>query len=628
MRSALLAWNDTALDLPAVAGVHELVERQAHATPHRIALRHGTQALGYAQLDARANRIAHVLRARGARRGVLVGIALERGLDLVATVLAVLKSGAGYVPLDPAFPARRLAYMVADAELAVLVTQTALSARFEIDAGKRLLLDADAGAIDSASAEPLPVDEARAMPEDAAYVIYTSGSTGQPKGVAIPHRAVVNFLVGMRERPGLAADDRLVAVTTLSFDIAVLELLGPLTVGAEVIIASHEQSMDGDALRVLLELAGANLMQATPATWRLLLASGWSPAPGFRAFCGGEALDAELASTLLGGGAELWNMYGPTETTVWSTCWRVVDPARGISIGTPIANTAVWILDGQGQACPVGVPGEIWIGGDGVAIGYHRRPDLTAERFVPDPFARIAGARMYRTGDRGRWLASGELEHLGRLDFQVKVRGFRIELGEIEAVVRADPAIADCVVVASDLGANDRRLVLYAVSGEAQDSLLPRLRARLSEQLPGYMQPQLVMLLPELPRTPNGKIDRKALPAPRPELAAEPATSEASGLPADADPRLRYLAALWCELIGVATVRPNDNFFDVGGHSLLGVELASRVRREKGVRLNLLHVATGTLASLAEELPAENVAAAVARPASFGVRLRKLLGLR
>ncbi len=624
MRAELCRWNATEVALPVVAGVHELFERQARRAPGRVAVRCGDRSLGYAELDARANRIAHVLRERGARRGVLVGIALDRGVDLIAAVLAVLKTGAGYVPLDPTFPAKRLDFMVADSALAVLVTQRELVARFDVDQRSVLLLDDPAAGTGAAPATPLPADADAATTADIAYVIYTSGSTGQPKGVEIPHRAVVNFLAGMRERPGLREDDRLVAVTTLSFDIAVLELLGPLSVGGEVIVASHEQSVDGDALRALLADSGANLMQATPATWRLLLEAGWSAAPGFRIYCGGEALTTELATRLLASGAEVWNLYGPTETTVWSTCWRVEQPQRGMSIGTPIANTTVWILDAQGQACPVGVPGEIWIGGAGVARGYHHRPELTAERFVADPHGSEPDARMYRTGDRGRWLANGQLEHLGRLDFQVKVRGFRIELGEIEAVVRADPALDDCVVVIHDIDAHDRRLVLYAVSAEAASTLLPRLRARLSEQLPAYMQPQHLLVLGQLPRTPNGKVDRQALPPPP---AAPVAAEAATGACLPADPRQRYLAALWCDLIGVAEVRPSDNFFDVGGHSLLGVELASRVRREKGVHLNLLHIATGTLASLASELPQEHTAEIV-HAASLGGRLRKLLGLR
>jgi amino acid adenylation domain-containing protein len=410
------------------------------------------------------------------------------------------------VPLAPAFPAERLAFMLEDAGLAVLVTEQRLLSRLPAEGPAVLLLD-EAAALDEWPATPLPADTAP-DPEAIAYVIYTSGSTGKPKGVEIPHRAVVNFLASMAERPGLRADDRLLAVTTLSFDIAVLELFGPLCIGGEVVLARRDDVMDGEALKGLLATSRATLMQATPATWQVLLQAGWCGSPGFRALCGGEALAPELAAQLLARCTEVWNLYGPTETTVWSTCWRVEHPREGIAIGTPIANTTVWILDEHRQLCPVGVPGEIWIGGAGVALGYRHRPELSAERFVDDPFAQRPGARMYRTGDRGRWRADGTLEHLGRLDYQVKLRGYRIELGEIEAIAREEPTVGECVATVHDVDALDRRLVLYVVSGEAEDSLLPRLRGRLAAQLPGYMQPQHLMRMSALPRTPNGKIDR------------------------------------------------------------------------------------------------------------------------
>jgi acyl-CoA synthetase (AMP-forming)/AMP-acid ligase II len=370
-------------------------------------------------------------------------------------------------------------------------------------------------------------------------------------------------------------------------------------------------------------------MQATPATWRVLLQSGWKGRKGFRALCGGEALAPDLATELLACCDEVWNLYGPTETTVWSTCWRVQHPETGVSIGTPIANTRVWILDAQHQLCPIGVPGEICIGGAGVARGYHGRPELTADRFIANPFAdggfaSDAAALLYRTGDRGRWLPDGTLEHLGRLDFQVKIRGFRIELGEIEAIARKDAAVADCVAVAYDVAAHDRRLVLYAASNESEATLLPRLRAQLVASLPGYMQPQHLIVLQSLPQTPNGKIDRQSLPAP---VLMSSADAEQSSAPRIADPRQRYLAMVWCELIGIDDVQPRDNFLDVGGHSLLAVEMAARVRRETGVRLNLLEIATGTLASLAMELPESADATPSPRP-SMGAKWRRLLGLR
>ncbi|OOG50980.1 non-ribosomal peptide synthetase [Rhodanobacter sp. C01] len=612
-------WNATSVAVTNCC-MHALVEAQCDRTPERIAIRCGDHALTYAELDARANRIAHVLRACGAGNGNLVGIALDRSIDMVATVLGVLKAGAGYVPLDPDFPGERLDHMISDANLAALVTQYGHAARFDLRGRPLLVLDRDVTELDAAPATRIGHDAAAATADSIAYVIYTSGSTGRPKGVEIPHRAVANFLAGMIERPGLREDDRLVAVTTLSFDIAVLELFGPLSVGAEVVLARREDAMDGETLKTLLATSRATLMQATPVTWRVLLQSGWPGQSGFRALCGGEALAPDLAAQLLNASAEVWNLYGPTETTVWSTCWRVEHPEQGISIGTPIANTSVWILDAQRQRCPVGVPGEIWIGGAGVALGYRHRPELTQERFVADPYSDQPEARMYRTGDRGRWLANGTLEHLGRLDFQVKLRGFRIELGEIEAVAREEPAVSDCVAVAHDVSEHDRRLILYVASEESEETLLPRLRAGLSAQLPGYMQPQHLVRLTALPQTPNGKIDRKALPLPV-WSSAPPADAATASI---ADPRQRYLAAVWCELIGVERVQPGDNFFDIGGHSLLAMELVARVRRETKVRLNLLDIATGTMASLATELP--DIASTEPKSLSLGTRLRHLLG--
>jgi len=322
----------------------------------------------------------------------------------------------------------------------------------------------------------------------------------------------------------------------------------------------------------------------------------------------------------------VWNMYGPTETTVWSTCWRVEHPGRGISIGTPIANTSVWIIDEQGQPCPIGVPGEIWIGGEGVALGYLHRDDLTAERFPRDPFSHAPDARIYRTGDRGRWLANGTLEHLGRLDFQVKLRGFRIEPGEIEAVARLEPSVIDCVVVVREIAANDERLVLYAVCNDDEDAVWPKLRAQLAGRLPAYMQPQHFVRLAALPRTPNGKTDRKALPAPSLNALANTEDAE-PGVSASEDTRERYLGAVWCELVGADDVRSSDNFFDIGGHSLLAIEMVTRVKRETGIKLNLLDVATSPLASLAAALP-EGDLTEPGRTASLGGRLRQLFGRR
>ena len=575
--------------------MHELFERQCDRDPGRIALRAGEAALDYRSLDARANRIARLLRARGVGRGALVGLALDRGVDMVAALLGILKAGAGYVPLDPGFPADRLAYMAADAGLAALVTQQRHAGGFDLGGRPVLALDALADELAALPAERLGRDADAATPESPAYVIYTSGSTGRPKGVQVPHRAVSNFIASMQREPGLGADDRLLAVTTLSFDIAVLELMLPLSVGAQVLLADKDTVVDGFALVEMLENSGATAMQATPATWRLLLEAGWQGAAGFKGMCGGEPLPPDLAQELLSRGAELWNLYGPTETTVWSTATRILPAAPGenpdIHIGHPIANTQVWILDAQGQPCPRGVPGEICIGGEGVTLGYLRRPELTAERFVPDPFAdrargfgtAIEAPLLYRTGDRGRWRADGNLEHLGRLDFQVKVRGYRIELGEIESRLLSHPGVARAVAMAREDRPGDQRLVAYLVNaGAGADDR--ELLAHLRVQLPDYMLPQHFVRLPAIPLLPNGKVDRKALPAPLAESPA-PSAPAASAGPQDALQRQVLLAMQ--QVLGRPGLGMDDGFFEAGGHSLLAAQLCARLGRESGAPLPL-----------------------------------------
>ena len=395
----------------------------------------------------------------------------------------------------------------------------------------------------------------------------------------VPHRAVVNFLESMAQEPGLSEQDRLVAVTTLSFDIAVNELLLPLACGAEIMLAARDEVMDGALLRKLVEDSRATTMQATPATWRLLIGAGWQGSAGFKALCGGEPLRLDLAQQLLERTGQLWNMYGPTETTVWSTCWHVEHPERGIVIGRPIANTQVWVLDEQRQLCPIGVPGEIWIGGDGVTLGYLNQPELTAARFVADPFSTGPGARLYRTGDCGRWRADGQLEHLGRLDFQVKVRGYRIELGEIEACVASYPDVVSAVVTTREDRPGDVRLVAYVVARTASKISDDALKAHLKKTLPEYMIPQHVVAVPAIPLLPNGKVDRKALPAP--DTAAKPSREYVA---ARTDLEKLVVAAME-SILSLPGVGIYDSFFMLGGHSLLAAQLASRLGRTLGIHV-------------------------------------------
>ena len=507
-QQVLVDWNDTAAPFPRRC-LHELVAEQARRTPDAVAVEFRDRQLTYRELDARANQLAHHLAALGVRPGVLVGVCVERSSEMVVGLVGVLKAGGAYVPIDPAYPSDRQAYMLENSEAPVIVTEERLRDGLPVTDATVVCLDSDWPSIARLPAEPPAVD---ADPEQLAYVIYTSGSTGLPKGVQISHRALVNFLVTMREVPGLGADDVLLAVTTLSFDIAGLELYLPLVTGARVVIAPGETTSDPRALMELLQDSGATVMQATPTTWRLLLDAGWTGGQGLKALCGGEALPASLADGLVGTGVELWNMYGPTETTIWSTCARVTTAGQLITIGRPIANTKLYILDASMNPVPVGVPGELWIGGDGLARGYRGRPDLTAERFIPDPFDLTSGARIYKTGDLTRYRADGEVEYIGRIDHQVKVRGFRIELGEIETVLSRHPAVASAVVAARGTGA-DAELAAYVIPRGVPVAALG-LRQYLTQKLPDYMVPSTVTSLEAFPQTPNGKVDRKALPEP------------------------------------------------------------------------------------------------------------------
>jgi amino acid adenylation domain-containing protein len=574
-RLVLEAWQGPAADVPAVRWP-ALFERRVADTPDAIAAIAGDARVTYAELNRRANRLAHHLRALGVGPEVLVGVALDRSLDLLVALVGVLKAGGAYVPLDPEYPPERLAFMLADAGVAVLITHDVALPALPV-AVPTLRLDRDAAALAAASAaDPVPVGS----PEDLAYVIYTSGSTGTPKGVEIPHRALVNLLLAMAGTPGLAAADVLLAVTSPSFDIAALELFLPLTVGARVVIAGSDAVVDGARLGALMDDCEASVVQATPSTWRLLLDSGWRGRSGLRVLSGGEALPAALAARLAATGAEVWNLYGPTETTIWSTLHAIRGDEPVVPIGRPIANTRAYVLDADGQPTPIGVPGELHLGGLGVARGYRDRPELTAERFVADPFAVGGTGRLYRTGDVVRWRADGALQFLGRRDQQVKIRGHRIELGEIEAALLRHPDVREAVVVAREAAPGDHRLVAYVVAAGAAPSAAA-LRSHLATTLPASMLPAHVVALPALPLTPNGKVDRAALPAPDARAGAAPVSR------APADEVERRLVEIWRETLGVAAVDPGDSFFEIGGHSLLAVELFARIEAAFGRRLPL-----------------------------------------
>ena len=575
-------WNETSLEHDRSRCVHQLLEASARATPGAPAVVAGGVTLDYRALDERANRLARLLAARGVTPGSRVAVCVDRTEDMPVAVAAVLKAGAAYVPLDPTHPAERLRYTLEDAGVACAVTLARFAPLLAEARSPLVLLDEVGPELASLPATPPPV---AVKPEDRAYVIYTSGSTGRPKGVEVEHRNVVSFLEAMRRAPGLGAEDVLLSVTTLSFDIAGLELWLPLSTGARVVLASRADVLDGERLMGLLDRHRITVMQATPSTWRLLLDAGWTGKPDLKALCGGEALPRDLAAALAPRVGELWNMYGPTETTIWSTVDRVEDPAGPLTIGRPIHGTRVYVLEASGQPAPIGVSGELCIAGEGVARGYLNRPELTREKFATIALPGGRTERAYRTGDVARFRADGRIEFLGRRDHQVKVRGYRIELGEIEAVLARHPGVKACVVSVREDAPGDRRLVGYVVEGGAPFDA-DAARAALRVELPEYMVPNVFLVLDALPLTPNGKVDRKALPAPA--VSAGPARDDAAE--ALMTPAQRRVAGSWREVLRVDRIGLHDNFFDLGGHSLLLVKLHAALKREFASDLGLVEL--------------------------------------
>ena len=494
-----------------------------------------------------------------------MALCLPRSPSLIISLLGVLKAGAAYLPLDPAHPPQRNGFILVDANARAIITDREMRARLPRTKLSTLLFEELGDSPVEASAPDLGVESTG---QSLAYVIYTSGSTGEPKGVAVPHRALTNLLLSMREQPGLSNSDTLLAVTTICFDIAGLELFLPLIVGARVVIGTRETATSGERLMAELARSGVTAMQATPGTWRLLLEAGWRGGQHVKVMCGGESLDRDLADILLERCGSVWNLYGPTETTIWSTLYRMQPGCGVVPIGRPIRNTRVYILDERLQLVPVGEKGELYLGGTGVARGYVGRPELTAERFLPDPFTTEPGARMYRTGDRARWRADGTLEFLGRIDSQAKIRGFRIELGEIEKALQGLGSIRQSIVVAHEVCPGDTRLIAYLLGGHeiSEESL----RSELSKLLPEYMVPSAFVRLESLPLTTSGKVDRKALPVPK--LGRSDDTAYEA-------PRTRIeenIAAIWSELLGVERIGIHDDFFRLGGHSLLAARFVGR----------------------------------------------------
>jgi amino acid adenylation domain-containing protein len=582
-RQQLVEWNATGRSYLQEKCIHELFEEQAQLQPEAIALVYENSGLTYGELNRRANGLAYELIERGVGPEVRVGLCMQRSAQMVIGLLGILKAGGCYVPLDPGHPRGRLKYLLEDSAVELVVSQPAVEELLDLkslagegrDAALQIVSVEEVEGLNKDTRNPVTVVNAANL----AYVIYTSGSTGKPKGVRVSHGSVVNFLLGMQETLGIGSWDRLLAVTTLSFDIALLELYLPLVIGGAVDIAPAAMVADGERLRARLQQSQITVLQGTPVTWKLLLDSGWEGQEGLTALVGGEAFSGELARRILGKVGRIWNLYGPTETTIWSTCWCVADAVETatVAIGKPIANTHVYVLDEHYQLVPRGTVGQLYVAGAGVSQGYLNRPGLTAEKFIPHRFSGEPGERLYRTGDLARWLSDGSLQYLGRADQQVKIRGFRIELGEIESVLLGHEAVRDAVVVARDEERGSKRLVGYVVAeagAQAEEAaLVNELRSRVQEELPGYMVPSAFVVLESLPLTANGKVDRKALPAP------EALVSESEYVPPEGRTE-ELLAAQWRVLLKCERVGRHDNFFGLGGHSLLVTQLAARIRQE------------------------------------------------
>jgi amino acid adenylation domain-containing protein len=589
----LITWNDTRLEYPQSLCIHQLVEAQAGKTPDSVAVLFNNQRLTYRELNERANQLARHLQTLGVKSETPVGISTERSAEMVIGLLGILKAGGTYIPLDPLFPQDRLEYMLENSETRILITQKRIRSQARKDDRLQIInLDSDWTLISQYPTENLAVST---QPHNLAYIIFTSGSTGRPKGVQIPHRAAVNFLTSMRQKPGITADDKLLAVTTLSFDISVLEVFLPLTTGACVVVVPGEAIYDGAALMKYLA-SDVSVMQATPATWQMLIDAGWHGNRNLKVLCGGEAMPKDLANWLTERVGSVWNMYGPTETTVWSTICEINRETETITIGRPIANTQIYILDQNLEPTPIGVAGELYIAGDGVARGYLKQPELTAERFLPDPFRNKPGTYMYKTGDQARYLPDGRIDFLGRADFQVKVRGFRIELGEIEAILNKHPQLRQAGVIAREDSPGDKRLVAYLISETDQQPETGELRQFLRLKLPEYMVPSAFEFLDEFPMTPNRKVNRTALPVPdTSQLKAE------RNLVLPRTPTEEKISNIWALVLGIEKLNIHDSFFDLGGHSLLATRVISLIREQFHVDLPLrILFMTPTIAKVSE----------------------------
>lgn len=575
-------WNETKVEFPEDQCIHQLFEVQVAKTPNSVAIRDERRSMTYDELNQKANKLSRHLHNSGAVEGSLVAICMERSVDILVALLAVQKSGCTYIPLDPIYPKDRLALILEDGNPVIILTERKLLGSLPETTARNVFIE-EVAAYQNESGENTNF---KVTPETIAYLIYTSGSTGKPKGVQIQQRALVNFISSMAKEPGITSDDIMLAVTTISFDIAGLEMYLPITYGASIFVASHETSMNPDLLIQRIEDTGATILQATPVTFRMLNSAEWSGSKKLKILCGGEAMPKELAYDLIKKCKELWNMYGPTETTVWSTVEKVIlndlDRIGYINLGKPIDNTLIYVLNPEFQPVPVGYPGELFIGGDGLAKGYFNLPEMTRERFLPDPFSGIPGTRMYRTGDLVQQTEEGKLEFLNRVDSQVKIRGFRIELGEIESALSNFPTIGDNVVIVREDTPGDKKLAAYIIKKDDQETDIVELRQFLKTKIPDYMIPSAFIFIDQFPLTPNGKIDRKVLPAPQ-----DTAPQQAKIYQSPITETEKKLETIWSEVLKLKQIGIDEDFFEIGGHSMIAVTLIVKIEKELGIRLPL-----------------------------------------
>lgn len=602
--------------------IHEMVEAQCSRTPDAIAVVSSDTQMTYAKLSRLSDVLAARLRQLGLGPDSPVALYLERSSLLLVGVLAVLKAGGCYLPLDPSYPPRRLAHMLEDSGASLLITQPSLADRCPDSQVPQLTLQEGWHQQPGASSFSLAGGDKELL----AYITYTSGSTGRPKGVEVTHRSVANFLLSMLCQPGIEEEDILLAVTTLAFDISVLELLLPLLKGARLVVAGEAEATDAQLLARRMDLSGISMMQATPSHWRLLLESGWKGHNRLKILSGGEALPRDLATRLLDRCGQLWNLYGPTETTVWSAACRTqpFDEASA-PIAQPVDHTQIYLLDRHLRPVPLGVPGELYIGGTGLARGYRNKPALTAERFIPDPFGACSGSRLYRTGDLARHRGDGSLAFLGRLDHQVKIRGFRIELEEIAQVLKSHPAVRESLVVTRPLGddQDELRLVAYVVPRSSGSEGFPaqQVSGFLRQRLPDYMMPAAIVDMPAFPMTPNGKLDRHALPDPAGERPCH-----LSDFRPPENPLQEVLAEIWAEVLGQeAQVGIDDDFVELGGHSLLATRIVFRMQEILGVQPRPAQLfETPTIRSLEQELLASPQGAGLLKVAELLLSVEEL----